>query len=170
MISIREESAEDPDSIRAVHLQAFPSAVESQLVDALRASGKATISWVAEENGSVVGHVLFSPVSVVERQPGWARGLGLAPVAVIPGFQSKGAGSALIKTGLEAARKAGYRFVVVLGKPAYYARFGFQKASMLGLANEYGVDDPFMVLELVPGGLEGISGLVKYASEFGAFT
>jgi putative acetyltransferase len=169
MITTRDESAKDADAIRRVHREAFPSALESQLVDALRASGRATISLVAERDGVVVAHILFSPVTVGERPPELTRALGLAPVAVSPAFQSKGVGSALIKSGLDVARHAGYRFVVVLGEPGYYARFGFQKASTAGLANEYGVDDPFMVLELTPGALEAISGLVKYAPEFGVF-
>lgn len=183
MITIREETPQDFAAVRAIHRQAFPTALESQLVDELRANGKAIISLVAEpkpsiagglgspeQDGAVVGHVLFSPVSVGERDAGLTRALGLAPVAVSPAFQSKGVGSALITAGLDQARSAGYRFVVVLGEPAYYARFGFRTASLSGLTNEYGVDEPFMVFELAPGALAGISGLVKYAPEFAAFS
>jgi putative acetyltransferase len=121
---------------------------------------------VAESEGRVVGHILFSPVTV---EIGSKKGLGLAPVAVLPSFQSQGIGSNLIKAGLEVAKDRGYDFVVLLGEPEYYQRFGFEKASSFGLGNEYGVDEPFVALALRSGGLEGISGIVKYESEFGMF-
>jgi putative acetyltransferase len=135
-------------------------------VEALRQAGKATISLVADLRGSIVGHVLFSPVSV-EQEP--ARGLGLAPVAVHPEWQRTGIGTALVQAGLAAAKARDFGFVVVLGAPAYYRRFGFSTASVFGLQNEYGADDPFMALELKPNALAGVSGLVKYAPEFGMF-
>jgi putative acetyltransferase len=163
---VRPEAPEDIDGIRAVHRAAFPSHLEAQLVDALRQAGKATISLVADLRGSIIGHVLFSPVSV---EQGPARGLGLAPVAVHPEWQRTGVGTALVQAGLAAAKARDCGFVVVLGAPAYYRRFGFSTARVFGLQNEYGADDPFMALELKPNALAGVSGLVKYAPEFAMF-
>ena len=133
-------------------------------MDALRAAGHATVSLVAETDGQIVGHILFSPVSVVGAASG-KTGLGLAPVAVLPGHQCRGIGSDLIRQGLAFCRDEGYGFVVVLGHPEYYPRFGFRRASQAGLANEYGADEAFMVLELAPGGLPP-AGLVQYGPEF----
>jgi putative acetyltransferase len=166
MVIIRAEIQTDVDSVRVVNDAAFPTEVEGKLVDALRKSGKSVISLVAESEGRVVGHILFSPVTV---EIGSKKGLGLAPVAVLPSFQSQGIGSNLIKAGLEVAKDRGYDFVVLLGEPEYYQRFGFEKASSFGLDNEYGVDEPFMAIASRPEGLEGISGIVKYESEFGTF-
>src|SRR5438874_2516296 len=100
MVTIRPERfAEDADAVRAVHRAAFDTDVESRLVDRLRAAGKAIVSLVAvAEDGVVVGHVLFSPVSVAAPS-GNREGLGLAPMAVTPGQQRRGVGSALVREG-----------------------------------------------------------------------
>jgi putative acetyltransferase len=164
MLTIRAESPEDRAAVGTVHRRAFPTDAEARLVDALRDAGKAVVSLVAELDGRVVGHVLFSPVTVEE---GASAGLGLAPVAVLPEHQSRGVGTALIRAGLERCREAGYGFAVVLGHAAYYPRFGFRRASLSGLGNEYGADEHFMVLELRPDALTGARGLVRYAAEFG---
>ncbi len=163
---VRLERIADVDAIRDVHRRAFPSDLESRLVDALRQAGRATISLVAERGGTIVGHLLFSPVQTAH---GAAQGLGLAPVAVVPEAQRGGVGGFLIRAGLGRAQAAGFEFVVVLGEPEYYRRFGFTTASAAGLLNEYGVDEPFMALELSPGALSRVSGLVQYAPEFDMF-
>ena len=160
---MRPETAADLDAVRAVHVAAFPSPLESRLVDALRTAGKAVISLVAEIDGRVVGHVLFSDVSVAR---GMGRGIGLAPVAVLPRAQRRAVGSELIRAGLGRAAALGYDFAVVLGEPAYYRRFGFEPASRFGLANDYGVDEPFMALALHTDGLTGAGGLISYQPEF----
>jgi putative acetyltransferase len=154
----------DVDAIRRLHREAFGGDFEVRLVDLLRARGKAIVSLVAVEAGAVVGHVLFSPVTVDRAEA--ARVLGLAPVGVLPAFQGRGIGSSLIREGLSRSVRASYDLVVLVGAPAYYARFGFQSATPLGLKNEYGVNDEFMVLELRKGTLEGVRGLVRYAGEF----
>jgi putative acetyltransferase len=161
---IRAEQTEDRQAIWMVHTAAFPTDGEAQLVDALRAGGKATVSLVAEQDGAIVGHVLFSPVTGASGRPG----VGLAPVAVLPAWQRRGIGSKLIEAGIVACRDAGIGFIVVLGHAGYYPRFGFRKASDFGLANEYDADEEFMVLELQPGALMGERGLVRYAAEFAA--
>jgi putative acetyltransferase len=165
--AIRPEEAHDAPAIHAVHRAAFPTAAEARLVDRLRASGKARVSLVAQSGDLVVGHVLFTPVSIAGH-PGCDSGLGLAPLAVLPDNQRRGIGSSLVREGLAACRELGCPFVVVLGHPAYYPRFGFQKASSLGLRNEYGVDEQFMVAIIDQGAFPPEGGLVQYASEFAA--
>jgi putative acetyltransferase len=163
-MEIREERAGDREGIRRVHVAAFGGDGEARLVDLLRERGKAVISLVALEADDVVGHVLFSPVTIDE--PGTARPLGLAPVGVLPAFQGNGIGSSLIREGLGRCERAGYDVVVLVGAPPYYARFGFQAAKPYGLDNEYGVNEEFMVHELQNGALLHAKGLVKYAPEF----
>lgn len=163
MTEIREERPCDVDWIRNVLLAAFPTSAEADLVDRIREEGLSVISLVAEEGGEVAGHILFSPV-IVEGED--RKGLGLAPVAVAPQFQGRGIGSGLIEKGLEEARKNDFNFVVVLGDPAYYIRFGFQTATQFGLGNEYGAEAEFMAQELISGGLDRIQGMVRYAEPF----
>lgn len=167
MLEIRSEVVGDRLAIVEVHASAFSTDAEARLVDALRAGGKASVSLVAELEGTVIGHVLFSPISVAPCA-GVARGAGLAPLAVFPEHRRQGVGGKLIQAGIEACLRAGFDFVVVLGEPAYYRRFGFRRALDRGLRNEYGADEEFMVLELRPGALSGVPGLVKYAPEFAA--
>ena len=167
MVTVRAETSDDQGAIFDVHAAAFPPAAEARLVNALRAAGKATVSLVAEVDATVVGHVLFTPVRL-EPGPGSCLGVGLAPLAVWPALQRRGIGSRLVDTGLEACCRAGFGFVVVLGEPRYYHRFGFRHALTAGLRNEYGVDEEFMVLELQPGALIGASGVVRYGPEFAA--
>lgn len=164
VIVVRPVVPDDYGTVFAVHESAFPTPGEARLVAAIRAAGRATVSLVAEVDGQVVGHILFSPVTIENDDRG--DGVGLAPVAVLPAYQRRGIGSRLIRAGLEAVTAAGMAYCVVLGAPAYYQRFGFRRASDVGLANEYGVDEEFMVIELRPGGLAGKSGQVRYCAEF----
>src|SRR5262245_28599130 len=159
---IRPEPPEDVLAINRLHEEAFPTRAEARLVDALRASRRLVVSLVAEEAGEIVGHVALSPVSA-----GASRGgLGLAPLAVASGCRRRGVGDALVRGGLDASRRAGCAFVVVLGEPAYYERFGFTVASGWGLVDQYGAGSAFQVLELRPGGVPRGAGLVRYAEEF----
>ena len=164
-IKIRNEEAKDIEPIRKVVRAAFPSDVESKLVDVLRANGKATISLVAVDGDDVLGHILFSPVTTTP--PSDAKGIGLAPVAVRPDVQSQGIGSKLIQEGLRLCRELAFDYCVVLGAPRYYQRFGFEKASQFGIRNEYGVDHEFMVMHFSE---RGVAGLVQYTSEFAVFS
>lgn len=166
MVEIRSEKPEDIALVRHVHQQAFHRANEARLVELLRAAGKARLSLVAEQDGQVVAHLLFSPVTLDPARPD-LRFVGLAPVGVLPESQKQGIGSRLIREGLKACREAGYEAVVVLGDPAFYSRFGCSCASAYGLGNEYGADEDFMVVELRQGALAGITGTVKYQPEFG---
>jgi len=166
-LEVRPETPGDIPGIRSLHRKAFEHGREADLVDRLRGHHQATLSLVAVDGEEMRGHLLFSRV-VLGPQADDLRGLGLGPVAVLPEFQGQGIGSRLIRAGLEACRVQGYDFVVVLGDPAYYQRFGFRRARDYSLGNEYGVDHEFMILELQPGTLAKASGLVKYSPEFKA--
>lgn len=166
-VGTRSVGPSDGPAIRNVHERAFGGRLdEANLVDELTSEGKAVVALVAAQDGEVVGHVLFSEVSLEPPAHG-LRAVGLAPLAVLPNYQRRGIGSSLVQRGLDACRAAGYDAVVVLGHPNYYLRFGFTRASDYGLDNEYDADEALMVLELVQGRLAGCSGLVRYAPEFG---
>ena len=165
MPTIRPELPSDIPAIAEVLSAAFPSPEEAEVVKALRHHGHLPISLVAEEDGVVVGHIAFSPVTV----EGKAGGLGLAPVAVVPEHQSMGIGCKLVEEGLAAAKATGAGYVVVLGHAHYYPRFGFTASKPLGYDNEYDADESFMIMELKPGGLPA-RGLIKYGPEFGAWS
>lgn len=164
MISIREEQPGDVAAIRGLHTAAFGGLVEATIVDRLRESCPDRVSYVAEDGERVVGHILFSPVTVDDRPVG----MGLAPLAVLPDHQRQGIGSALLERGLAVLRERGCPFVVVLGHPGYYPRFGFERASAHGLASQWaGVpDEAFMVLVLDAGDMAGAGGVARYRPEF----
>jgi putative acetyltransferase len=166
MYLIRCECVSEAQAIAAVHEAAFPTSAEARLVERLRDAGRATISLVAECEGAIAGHVLFSPVSIGEHPGPPRRFLGLAPVAVLPGFQRRGIGSALIRAGLEEAKRLGAALAVVLGEPHYYARFGFERASDFGLGNQYGAGEEFRVVVFDRTAIPAGGGLVRYAPEF----
>lgn len=162
-MNIRFEQPGDIEKIRNVHLEAFETGTEANLVDSLRNTGVELISLVAEENAEVIGRILFSPVTM----DGDTKIMGLAPMAVLPTCQRKGVGTQLINGGLKACEKAGYRAVVVLGHSDYYPRFGFVPSVNFGIKSEYDVlPEVFMVKELQKGALKGISGTVKYHQVF----
>jgi putative acetyltransferase len=144
-----------------VNAGAFPTVAEAVLVDALRESGRLAISIVACDSVGVVGHIAFSAVTA-----GGMPGFGLAPLAVRAMHRRRGVAAMLVREGLAACGSLGSGFVVVLGDPAYYGRFGFRCAVESGLGNEYGVQEEFMVLALRPGGLPPRGSIVHYAPEF----
>ncbi len=161
---MRPERAGDRLAVRALLEAAFPGPDEARLVDALRAADELALALVAESAGAIVGFVAFSPVVTARGE----RGLGLAPLAVDAAHRRRGIGARLVEEGLAACAALGAGFVVVLGEPSYYARFGFRPAPALGLHDAYGGGDAFQVLELRPGALPRGAGLVRYASAFGA--
>jgi putative acetyltransferase len=166
--TIRVEASADVERIREVNRQAFERVNEADLVDALRRSPAfiPDLSLVAEQEGRIVGHVLFSRVTV-RSEHGEKELLALAPVAVLPELQRQGVGSRLIREGLERAASLGHRGVVLIGHPEYYPRFGFVPAARFGLRTEYEVPgEAWMALPLRPGWLDGISGLVVYPPAF----
>jgi putative acetyltransferase len=162
---IRAEKAGDRDAVYAVNVSAFETPSEAKLVDTLREQAQPVVSLVAEDNGEVIGHIMFSPVSL-SGYPN-LKVMGLAPMAVAPRQQRRGIGSALVRAGLDQCRQLGFAAVVVLGHPEYYPRFGFSTASQFGIDCEYEVpDEVFMALELEPDALSGKTGRVKYHAAF----
>ena len=133
---MRDAEPRDAAAIRAVHIAAFPTAAEADLVEALEREGDAVISLVAERDGEVLGHVLLSRMAVSNEQRAY-RALGLAPVAVRSEAQSQGIGSALVRAALSRAAETGEELVFVLGDPAYYGRFGFSAADAAPFASPY---------------------------------
>ena len=165
-LTIRSEAEADLESIRQVNRLAFGQDAEGQLVDALRDGGFVGLSLVAELDGQVVGHILFSDIRIISESDS-VDALALAPMAVIPEQQREGIGSALIESGLDQCRQAGHRIVIVLGHPNYYPRFGFLPELAVPLQSQY-AGEAFMALELVPGALEGVTGEVRYSPPFEA--
>jgi putative acetyltransferase len=134
-VTIRPERPADAAAIRAVHLAAFPSPVEADLVERIRASDRfvADLSLVAEDedgDGRIVGHVILSYVGLVGSDE---PVLALAPMAVVPERQRQGIGSALVSAVLDAAEARDEPLVIVLGHPWFYPRFGFRPASRYGI-------------------------------------
>jgi putative acetyltransferase len=164
---IRDERPEDVAAIREIERAAFvghphhaagTDPVEPRIVDGLRDAGALLLSLVAESNGEIIGHIAFSPVLVGEQSCGW---YGLGPVAVHPGHQRRGIGSALVSEGLARLRARAAGGVVLVGEPAYYGRFGFQndpRLTFAGLPPEYFLCLPFA--DTVP------TGAVTYHAAF----
>lgn len=162
---IRAEEQTDWAAVHALNVSAFETPAEADLVDALREQAQPLVSLVAEDNGAIVGHIMFSPVSL-SGQPS-LRIMGLAPMSVAPEHQRKGIGSALVRAGLEQCKQLDFGGVVVLGHPAYYPRFGFSSSVRFGITCEYEVpEEVFMVLELQAGFLRAASGKIKYHAAF----
>jgi putative acetyltransferase len=164
MPEIRAEKPSDVEGIRQLNRQAFPGPAEAALVDLLRERGRNVVSLVAVVDGQIIGQVLFTEVSVTPSTP--HKGVGLAPLAVLPAFQNRGIGTELGRKGLALCGEKVYDFAIVLGNPGYYPRFGFRKASLFGLGNDYNEENPFMAVEFKPGVLGSFSGIVHYAPEF----
>ena len=166
MVTVRPERPEDIPRIRLVNERAFGQPGEAALVDDVRARGGWMISLVAVDGGRLVGHILFTPVTI-SAPDRVHEAVGLAPMAVDPDCQRRGIGSSLVAEGLDRCREAGYRIAVVLGHPTYYPRFGFVPASLHGIRFELDVpDEAFMVIELQPGALQGCNGVARYLPEF----
>jgi len=162
---IRAERPEDIAAIRAVNLAAFDTATEADLIEALRLRARPLVSMVAEDAGAIVGHILFSPVTLLPHPE--LPIMGLAPMAVLPASQRQGIGSALVREGLELCRQLWFAAVVVLGHAEFYPRFGFVPASRFALKCEYDVpDEVFMALELRQAILRGKSGTIRYHAAF----
>lgn len=166
MAIIRPERPEDIARIGHVNERAFGRPAEADLVDRLRKACAEALSLVAEDDdGTIVGHILFTPVAVDGRL---TLGMGLAPMAVLPDRQRQGIGSELVRRGLDALRQQRCPFVVVVGHPEYYPRFGFVPASTHGLLSQWdGMPDAaFMVLVLDAHAMAGASGVARYRDEF----
>jgi putative acetyltransferase len=169
MAIIRPERPDDASQIRHVNELAFGQPAEADLVDKLRKACADALSLVAEDGSAIVGHILFTPVVVEGRL---TLGMGLAPMAVLPNRQRQGIGSQLVRQGLDTLRERGCPFVVVVGHPEYYPRFGFEPASKHGLLSQWeGMPDAaFMVSVFDVQAMVGASGVARYRDEFNEVT
>ena len=170
MQSIREEQPGDATRIHEITRWAFGQSMlghhgEAELIDRLRESCPDAISLVAEDHNCLVGHILFTPV-IIESAEQRTKGMGLAPMSVLPGFQRQGIGSKLVTSGLAELKGNQQPFVVVLGHPEYYSRFGFQTAAAHGVHCEFeGVPpDAFLILFLADA--VKVAGVAKFRPEF----
>ena len=167
MTIIRFEKPEDITFIHSVNEQAFGRVSEAKLVDTLRQACADHLSLVADDNGSIVGHIMFTPVLVTEEKQE-LQGMGLAPMAVLPSKQRQGIGAQLVDTGLQILKEKGCPFVIVLGHPEYYPRFGFQAASGCNIRTQWdGVpDEAFMILVMDHEAMQNVSGVATFRDEF----
>lgn len=163
---IRSEEEKDWAAVHALNASVFATPAEADLVDALREQAQPVVSIIAQDNETIVGHIMFSPVLLSGHTD--LQIMGLAPLAVAPEHQRQGIGSALVRAGLERCKQLGIGAVVALGHPEYYPRFGFVPSTHFGIGCEYEVPaEAFMVVELHPGYLNGRSGTVQYHAAFG---
>jgi len=167
VIEIRDERPDDVAAIREVNRRAFGQDQEANIVDALRANGGALLSLVATLNHQVVGHIMYSPISVGDGFTGAALG----PLAVLPEHQRRGIGSKLVDAGNRKIKDEGWPFILVLGHSNYYPRFGFAPACNHGIRCEWEVpQDVFMLLVLDRDRTQDVSGLAKYRDEFSSIS
>ena len=166
-MKIRQEQKSDHKRVYEINGQAFEQEYEAELVEKIRVgeSFVPELSLVAEKDGEIVGHILFSKIKIAGEEE--YDSLALAPMAVTPELQRQGIGSELVTVGLETARKLGFESVILVGHKDYYPRFGFEKASKWGIKCPFPVpDEAFMAIELTEGSLEGKAGTVSYPKEF----
>lgn len=166
---IRSEQQIDYGDISKVNDLAFGQKNEGEMIINLRANKEfiPELSLVYEEDNKLIGHILFYPLDIVNNNIRF-NSLSLAPVAVLPDFQNMGIGSQLIEAGLSKAKEMGFTSCVVLGHPEYYPKFGFERASIWNIKPPVDEipDEAFMAVELVPGSLKGISGVVEFPKEY----
>jgi len=167
VVTVRRSTADDASAIRAVLLDAFPTASEADLVDGLRAGGDLLAEWVAQSDGAIIGCVQYSPL--ILRGAPEARAAALAPVAVASARQGVGVGSSLIRDSLASLASDAIDTVVVLGDPDYYARFGFSaEIAASTLRDPFDAGAAFMVLETRPDVLDRRTRATPvYAKAFG---
>jgi len=166
-ILIRKEEKKDYNDIFEINKSAFGQEEESKLIDKIRSGDNfiSDISLVAEIDGKIIGHILFSKIEISGSSI--FKSLALAPMAVVPEFQKKGVGSKLIKEGIRKAKDLEFESIIVLGHKDYYPRFGFQKASKWNIKCPFEApDETFMAIELFENALKDKSGTVVYPPEF----
>ncbi len=162
--TIRRERAGDAPFIHELTRAAFEDAphashTEAQIVDALREAGALTVSLVAEVDGRLVGHVAVSPVEVDDAVEAGLFGLG--PISVLSEHRRCGVGSALMRAALDALRALDASGCVLLGDPAFYARFGFEPAAPLVLP-----DVPPEYFQALVFRTKAPAGVVRYHAAF----
>ncbi len=161
-MKIRKERQGEAAEIAGIHRAAFGGESEAHIVNDLRKCAGLTLSLAAEIEGVLIGHIAFSQAKI-----GAAVGAALAPLAVLPAYQRRGAGGALVREGLKRIGEMGFSVCVVLGHSEYYPRFGFVPADRYDIHNNFNASPQnFFAAALQPGALEKISGIVQYHSAF----
>lgn len=166
---IRKEKIQDYESVYSLVKEAFSSAEhadgkEQDLVNALR-KGEAFIpelSLVAEIDGKIVGHIIFSKAKISDTEV-----LALAPLSVLPEYQRKGIGTALIKEGHRIANELGYGYSIVLGSEQYYPKIGYLPADTFDVKPPFDVPRENFMICKINENAPAVHGIVKYAKEFG---
>jgi putative acetyltransferase len=166
VVLIRQEKPEDLPQIHSVIVKTFKRDAEARLADKLRHVCPECLSLVAEEDNVIVGHVMFTPVQIINGKT--VHGMGLAPMAVVPSRQRRGIGKLLIKAGLKILQEKGCPFVIVLGHPEYYPRLGFQPASRFNIRSQWEdvPDEAFMILIMDESAMRNVSGIARFRDEF----
>ena len=168
-MAIRSENKNDYEAITNINHLAFGQKNEGEMIINLRVNKGfiPELSLVYEEDNKLIGHILFYPLDIVNNNIRF-NSLSLAPVAVLPDFQSMGIGSQLIEAGLSKAKEIGFTSCVVLGHPKYYPKFGFERASKWNIKPPVDEipDEAFMAIEMLPGSLKGKSGIVEFPKEY----
>ena len=167
MLEIRHEKTGDEEAVRLLNDRAFDGPGEGRIVDRIRLACDDFISLFAVDDDTVVGHILFSP-AVIDGDAKFVKGMGLAPMSVAPERHGEGIGSKLVRTGIGILVERGCPFVVVLGHPGYYPRFGFEPASRYRVYSSWeGVpDEAFMLLVLDERAMADAAGVARYRPEF----
>ena len=162
---IREETEADIEAVTEITKLAFENHpfsrnTEQFIIHALRGANALTVSLVAENDGTVVGHIAFSPVTFTDGSENW---YGLGPISVRGAYQKQGIGSSLVNEGLHLIKEADAEGCVVVGDPNYYERFGFKSRD--GLEHEGVGQENFLAL---PFGGQIPQGIVEFHPAFGA--
>ena len=167
MIQIRKEKDSDFEAIKFVNDQAFKQPLEGNIVEKIRNTDSEILSLVAETDNQIVGHIFFSCAEITDH-PEIKKGMGLAPMAVLPEYQKQGIGSMLINKGISILKNQNVPFVIVLGHPEYYPKFGFEKASEYGIQSQWDdiPDEAFMILILDRDKMKNVKGVARYREEW----
>jgi len=171
LAEIRREAPGDTRQIRQVNELAFERTAEADVIERLRLTCPDFVSFVAVVDGQIVGHILFTP-AWLESPLGRVDGMGLAPLAVLPDYQNRGIGGKLIQAGLAEIQALGWPFIIVLGHPGYYPRFGFETASKYRVRCEYDAvpDEAFMITFFDRNILSPAGAVAHYRSEWAEAT
>ena len=164
MVLIANERVDDRAAVKTLHRGVFGGDYEAELVGRLDQDGLVAASLVAVQTDVIVGHILFSDLTV-EVDGRRVAAVSLAPLAVRSDLQGRGIGARLVTNGLTTVRERGRTAMIVLGHPGYYRRLGFSAELTRKLAGPF-KGEAFMALELVSGALDGLVGSVRYPAAF----
>ena len=162
-VEIRVATAGESAAVRAVHVAAFPTAQEADLVERLERDGDAVLSLVAAEGEVIVGHILMSRMTADGDGRAY-RAVGMAPVAILPDRQNEGIGGMLVRAAVGRMRDQSEELVFLVGEPDYYRRFGFAAATAAPFASGY--SGPYFMALALNGAEPPAAGRADYAPAF----